>query len=235
MQTIPTYISAIFIVTAVFTTGFFYLAAQRRWLPVILLILLSVSHCILAANGFYLVNNSMPPRVTLFLAPTLVAIILLFTWGRQFTNQLDIKWLTLLHIVRVPVEIGLFLLAKEKLVPELMTFEGRNFDILSGITAPFIFYFGFVKPVLSRNILLAWNFICLGLLLNILVNAILAIPSPFQQHAFDQPNVGVLYFPVVLLPVLIVALVLFAHLVCIVRLMKVPQRRAILGLSTLKS
>jgi hypothetical protein len=224
MQTIPFYISAIFIVISVVTIGFFYMVAHRRWLPVIVLVIWSAIHCILAANGFYLVNDTVPPRATLFLVPTLLAIILLFTWGRSFTQELDIKWLTLLHVVRLPVEIGLFFLSKEKLVPDLMTFEGRNFDILSGITAPFIFYFGFIKPKLSRTTLLVWNFICLGLLLNILINAILAIPSVFQQHAFEQPNVGVLYFPVVLLPVLIVALVLFAHLVCIVRLLGIRQR-----------
>jgi len=33
-----------------------------------------------------------------------------------------------------------------------------------------------------------WNFVCLGLLLNIVINALLSLPSAFQQFAFDQPN-----------------------------------------------
>lgn len=220
MQTIPFFIILLFIVTSLCTIVFFYLAARRSWIPVIVLLAWSVLHSILAANGFYLVTDTLPSRAVLFLLPTVAAIILLFTVGKNFTRGLDLKWLTLLHVVRVPVELGLFLLLREKLIPGLMTFEGRNFDIISGITASFVFYFGFVKQKLSRSLLLAWNFLCLGLLLNVVINAVLAIPSTFQQHAFEQPNVAVLYFPVVLLPVLIVALVLYAHLVAIARLWK---------------
>lgn len=130
-------------------------------------------------------------------------------------DGLDIKTLTLLHIVRIPVEIVLFWLFVHNTVPELMTFEGRNFDIFSGITAPIVFYFGFVKKRLNKKVLLAWNVICLGLLINIVTNAILSAPFPFQQFAFDQPNTAVLYFPFNWLPACVVPLVLFSHLVAI--------------------
>lgn len=93
-----------------------------------------------------------------------------------------------------------------------MTFEGRNFDILSGLTAPIIFYFGFVTKQLDRKVILIWNFICLALLINIVVVAILSAPFPFQQFAFDQPNIAVLYFPFNWLPSCVVPLVLLSHL-----------------------
>ena len=96
-----------------------------------------------------------------------------------------------------------------------MTFEGRNPDIFSGLTAPFIYYFGYVKQKLSRSILLFWNFLCLGLLANIVLNAIFAFPGPIQKYAFDQPNIAVMYFPFIWLPCCIVPLVLFSHLVTI--------------------
>ncbi|WP_208646852.1 hypothetical protein [Pedobacter jejuensis] len=66
--------------------------------------------------------------------------------------------------------------------------------------------------------LLVWTFICLGLLLNIVVNAVLSASSPFQQFGFDQPNVTILNFPFSWLPAFIVPLVLFAHLATIRRL-----------------
>jgi len=118
----------------------------------------------------------------------------------------------MLHIIRVPVELVLLWLSINKAVPQLMTFEGRNFDMLSGITAPFIFYFGFVKNKLSKKILLAWNFICLALLLNIVINAVLAAPTNFQQFAFEQPNIAIFYYPFNLLPAVVVPLVLLSHL-----------------------
>ena len=96
-----------------------------------------------------------------------------------------------------------------------MTFEGRNFDIIAGITAPLIAYFGFTIEKLSRQIILVWNFICLGLLINIVATALLSAPSPLQKLAFDQPNIAILNFPFSWLPTFIVPVVLFGHLVSI--------------------
>ena len=93
--------------------------------------------------------------------------------------------------MRIPVELVLFWLFLSKTIPELMTFEGRNFDIIAGITAPFIAYFGLTKTDLSRQIILIWNFICLGLLVNIVVTALFSAPSPIQKFAFEQPNIAI--------------------------------------------
>jgi hypothetical protein len=93
-----------------------------------------------------------------------------------------------------------------------MTFEGRNLDIISGITAPVIYYFGFVKKKIGRTVLILWNLICLGLLVNIVTIAILSAPFTFQRFGFDQPNFAILLFPFVWLPGIIVPLVLFSHL-----------------------
>ena len=101
-----------------------------------------------------------------------------------------------------------------------MTFEGRNFDIISGITAPIIYYFFFVKNSWRKSLLLAWNFICLALLLNIVITAVLSVPTAFQQFAFDQPNIAILYFPFNLLPAVVVPLVLLSHLAAIRQLLK---------------
>jgi hypothetical protein len=113
----------------------------------------------------------------------------------------------------------LFGLYLHKVVPRVMTFEGRNFDMLCGLTAPFIYYFGYIKPVLNRKIILAWNVICLLLLINIVVLAVISAPLSFQRIAFDQPNVALLYFPFVWLPGFIVPVVLFAHLYTIRKLL----------------
>jgi hypothetical protein len=118
------------------------------------------------------------------------------------------------------VELVLFWLFLNNTVPELMTFTGRNFDILAGITAPSVAYFGLQKSKLSRQIILIWNVLCLGLLLNIIVNALLSAPSPFQQFAFEQPNLALANFPFSWLPTFIVPIVLLGHLVSIRRLLK---------------
>jgi hypothetical protein len=154
--------------------------------------------------------------------PTVLATFVLFvtTTGRHFIDSLPLKNLTYLHVVRFPVEVVLFWLFLNKTIPGLMTFEGRNFDIIAGITAPFIAYFGFTKNKLNRQVMLAWNFICLALLVNIVVNAIFSAPSPIQKFAFEQPNIAVLNFPFSWLPTFIVPVVLFGHLTSIRQLLR---------------
>jgi hypothetical protein len=117
-----------------------------------------------------------------------------------------------------------------------MTFEGHNFDILSGLTAPFIYYSVFVQKKLSNRYLLIWNILCLVLLLNIFITAVLAAPFRFQQLAFQQPNIAILYFPFAWLPSCIVPVVLFSHLASVRLILnnrKVPGSPAGLQQATL--
>ena len=166
----------------------------------------------------------MPPRFIFLVLPPLITIIILFSTakGRRFVDGLNSKQLVWLHTVRIPVELVLYWLFVGKQVPQLVTFEGSNFDILSGITAAPVAWFGYHKKAFPRWLLLLWNFICLLLLLNVVVHAILSAPFPFQVFGFDQPMLAVLYFPYVLLPGFIVPLVLLSHLVCIWQLVIKP-------------
>lgn len=179
---------------------------------------------ILASKNVYNTNlNRLPPKIVLFgILPTILSVVTVFSSnaGKRFVDSLPLQYLTFLHSVRIPVEIVLYWLFLEKTVPELMTFQGRNFDIIAGLTAPFVAYFGFVKKVISPKILLLWNIICLILLLNIVVNAFLSAPSPLQRFAFDQPNIAILNFPIIWLPTFIVPIVLFSHLVAFRQLLK---------------
>jgi len=137
-----------------------------------------------------------------------------------FIDGLPQSTLTFLHIVRIPVELVLYWLFLHQAVPELMTFSGRNFDILAGITAPFVAYYGLQKQLMGRKTLITWNLVALALLFNIVIHAVLSAPFAFQQLAFDQPNIAVLYFPFSWLPGFIVPVVLFAHLVSVRQLLK---------------
>jgi hypothetical protein len=114
-------------------------------------------------------------------------------------------------------------LCTQKLVPQIMTFEGSNPDILSGITAPLAVLLFFRNGKIKRYGLLIWNLICLGLLTNIVVIAALSAPTKLQQFAFEQPNLAIAEFPFVWLPGIVVPLVFFAHLVSIYLLLKKPS------------
>jgi len=222
MDNLPGYIYLVFGLTLLLAILLFYKATNYSKSFLTLIFVWIVFQSIISLSGFYKIANTLPPRFGLLIIPALVFIIIQFNTkkGKQFTDGLNIKTLTLFHIVRIPVELVLYWLFLQKTVPELMTFEGRNFDIFSGLSAPIIFYFGFVKKKLNRIFLLIWNFVCLALLLNIVFNALLSLPGIFQKFAFEQPNIAILHFPFVLLPSVLVPLVLFSHLASIRQLLK---------------
>ena len=181
---------------------------------------------VLASKGFYNNIQVTPQKLMAVLLIPFLCILALFITkgGRKFIDKLPLLPLTWLHTVRIAVEIVLYFLFLDGHIPQLMTFEGRNFDILAGLTAPLIAYFGIVKKRLSGKFILVWNIISLLLVLNIMINAILSVPTPFQQFAFDQPNIGVFYFPFIWLPSFIVPVVIFSHLVAIRQLFNAKGR-----------
>lgn len=221
MENIPFYIYVTFGLTLIITLYLFYKATRKSTGFIILTGAWLLVQSTIGILGFYTVTDTMPPRFQLLLLPPLVFTIVQFSTkrGREYIDSLDLKVLTIIHIVRIPVEITLYWLFMGKVIPELMTFEGRNFDIVAGITAPVVYYFAFVKQKFGKTLLLAWNILCLGLLLNIIINGILSAPTPFQQFGFEQPNIAILHFPFMFLPACIVPIILFSHLTSIRQLL----------------
>lgn len=236
IDSLPIYVFLLFVLTSTATTQLFLLAVKNshkeeiRSLEKPIYIGTSIWLGIQAFLSMLTVYSSdlisFPPKLMLFgIFPTIVGIIILFVtpFGRTFIDGLSLKNLTYIHTVRIPVEIVLYLLFVNNVVPELMTFEGRNFDIFAGITAPIIGYYCFKSTKIKKTILLLWNGISLCLLFNIIVNALLSAPSPIQKYAFDQPHIAILYFPYSWLPTFIVPIVLFSHLASLRQLLHYKQ------------
>ena len=217
---LPFWISALFIVT-VLAALILFQAAGRTRIGLLILVVWTALQSWLGLSGSYQHTTETLPRILLFgVLPPLVFIIALFNTkgGRKAMDALDLRTLTWLHTVRVPVEIVLWILVERQLLSPTMSVGGTNFDIFSGLTAPVAATLAFRDDKVYKPLLLIWNIVCLLLLLNVVITAALAIPSPMQQHSFDQPNAAVLYFPFNLLPTVVVPLVLLAHLAAIRRL-----------------
>lgn len=214
-------LNVLFIATTLLAVFLFYKATNRSGMTLIILFAWLIVQAAIALTGFYEVMTGFPPRFALLAGPAVLVIIIVFisAKGRAWLDGLDTKTLTLLHIVRIPVELTLYWLFLQKTVPQIMTFAGRNYDIIAGLTAPLVYYFGYIKNSFGKTALLVWNILCLGLLFNIVITAVLSAPTAFQQFGFEQPNTAILYFPFVWLPCCVVPLVLLAHLVCIRKLM----------------
>jgi hypothetical protein len=141
-----------------------------------------------------------------------------FKKGKEFLDNLDLRFLLMIHFLRIPVEWCLYDLYQQAMIPEIMTFEGRNFDILIGISAILIYLITYTFKRYNRALLIVWNVTGMIFLLNIVVHAILSVQSPIQQFGFEQPNRAVLEYPFVLLPAVVVPLVMLSHLVSLRKL-----------------
>ena len=135
MENLPAYIGITFALTTFLTVWLFYKATNHSKTTLVILLMWLSLQTFVSLTGFYTVTNILPPRFILLPMPAMLFIVGLFvtTKGRQFVDSLDLKSLTILHTIRIPVEIVLLWLFINKVAPQIMTFEGRNFDILSGI------------------------------------------------------------------------------------------------------
>ena len=221
MESFPPYISITFMLTTFLCVGILFYAIKKSVIDTIAakIVIFSIGFwllftAVLAKGGFYEAPEAFPPRVVLFgvLPANLLIISLFLFFRRSFIEDLPLKVLTILHIIRIPVEMVLLWLSQEGWIPKAMTFEGWNFDIVSGITAPIVYFLAFRSGSVNKPLLIVWNVTALILLAVIVTTAVLAFPSPMQQIAFDQPNRAIMYFPLIWLPAIVVPIVLFAHL-----------------------
>lgn len=148
--------------------------------------------------------TKFPPRVVIVLvAPMIGLLTVLFSNStREVLMNIPAKSLVGLQFFRVFVEILLWIMFLQNLLPVQMTFEGRNFDVLSGLTAPFAAYF----LANNRIGLVVWNIFSLTLLVNILAVAVLSMPTPFRYFMNEPANTIVTTFPFIWLPGLLVPL-----------------------------
>jgi hypothetical protein len=166
----------------------------------------------LSLTGFIQDFTSLPPKFFIVLIIPLITIIIL-TFSKTLKailRAIPQENIIRLQSFRVFVEILLWLLFIKNILPVQMTFEGRNFDVLSGLTAPVFAYLSFKKS-LSKTALVIWNVLCLGLLINIVIIALLSAPTPFRVFMNEPANTIVTYFPVVLLPAFLVPLAYGLH------------------------
>lgn len=168
----------------------------------------------LALTGFLAQFEAFPPRITLVLIPPMISILIYTSRSSQLRailKTIPIEWLLYLQSFRVIVELMLWYQYELGITPIQMTFEGRNFDILVGITGPVMAYLYQKKGAIMKKWVIAWNFFGLALLLNILVVAVLSFPTSFRYFMNEPSNYLVTEFPFVWLPGILVTIAYSLH------------------------
>jgi hypothetical protein len=179
----------------------------------------------LATSGILLQFDALPPRIMLVLVPALAAVLLIGTAPKfsPFLLAVPLAWIVALQTFRLPLELVLWQLCRARVIAPLMTFEGRNFDILIGATAPVVAWL-YATGRLSLRWVGWWNVLGLLLLANVVTHGLLSAPTPFQQIDAQPPTTFVARFPYVWLVALLVPLALFGHILAL-RILGVEKTR----------
>lgn len=229
MLELPTFIPIIFICITVATLLFIIAAVDKatprktRFTTTIVgtfIIAWLFLSALGAFYGFFEDFEAKPPRLLILFAVNTIVLILLFSLKRSRTliKKLPITILTFIHIIRIPVEMVLWWLANEGMLDHKLTFEGSNFDILVGITAPFAAIFMLGLKSKSHFAAIVWNILGIIMLANIVIMAVRASPYFYDPALFRKPNIAVFYFPFIWLPSFVVPAVLFSHITSLYQL-----------------
>jgi len=178
-----------------------------------------------AASGILRNWNPTPPPFFLFLiAVVTMAVVLAFSpLGRRLAFGVPLWALVLFQLFRFPLELAMHRLATLRIMPEQMTYTGRNFDILTGATAIIVAWW-LAAGRGGRMLALTWNVLGLLLLINVVVIAMISTPR-VRFFGADQVNVFVTYTPFVWLPAVMVMSALAGHLLIFRRLLS-PRAHA---------
>ena len=152
-----------------------------------------------------------PPFMILVTAIVALAVAIAFTsYGRRLALGLPLWILVASQSFRFPLEMALHEMYERGVMPVQMSYEGLNYDIVTGTTA-------IVVAILARArwggrmLVAAWNVVGLALLCNIVTVAILSTPR-FAYYGSDRLNEWVADPPYVWLPAVMVLAALAGHL-----------------------
>ena len=150
-----------------------------------------------ALSGWLGRFDARPPPIVIWFA-SMIVMTLALAWspfGRRFADRLPFVALIGFQAFRLPLELVMHRAAVAGIMPNVMSFTGYNFDIVSGATALPLALYAWRRP-LPRWLIVLWNVTGQMLLIAIAVIAFAATPV-FRAFGDDQLNVWVVQFPYV--------------------------------------
>jgi hypothetical protein len=142
--------------------------------------------------------------------------------GQRMAMGLPLYALVGFHVFRLPLEFVLHRWYMEGVLPVQMTYEGHNYDVVTGFLAlvlsPLMFF-----GKLSRRTAWAFNLIGGGLLINVASIAVRSSPVPLRTYMNEPPVLLALHAPYTWILPICVAGALFGHLITFRRLLGAEQ------------
>jgi len=196
--------------------------AKSKWLPLWIGVGLWLGYIATLAHFGVFRNFSLPPRIPLFaVLPAFGFIFWFFKTGRHHR---------LLHVVPrwQPVAFQTFRIGVEFLImgavlrglgPMEPSFEGYNFDIITGITAPLVALLVYRWKTLSEKWVFWWNVMGLLWLVNVVfIFVSLGVAPQIWGYESIPINPGFGEMPYLLIPAFFMPSAVFMHVFSLLQL-----------------
>jgi hypothetical protein len=175
-----------------------------------------VATATLAQSGVLGDGTARPPRwplLPLIALGTFVILARTRTFRRLLAEVPSWQPVTL-QAFRIGVELAFWQLHREGLAPAQVTFEGRNFDGIVGLTAPVVAG-GIAVGWFGPRLVVAWNLFGLALLVNAIGTVATSAPGPIHLDWPGEPFTAIAAWPVIWIPAFLAPTGIFLHVVSI--------------------
>ena len=176
---------------------------------------------LIGESGF-LLNFDFPPRFFLFMVlPAFIftGVFLYKNRKNDWIKNIPKSWLIYFQTFRIGVELLFVYSLTEGLLNKEVTWEGYNYDLLMGITAPILGFLVFNRNIISQKVALWWNYLGILILASVIFLFIssLYLPQLFGSETVLLPKeVG--SFPLVLIAGFLMPSAVFIHFLSIIQL-----------------
>ena len=162
-------------------------------------------------------TRMLPPPLVLFAFGSMAAAIAaaFSPLGTRLVRGVPIAALVAVQGFRLPLELVLHAWKEQGVLPVQMTFEGHNFDIVSGVLALLVAgWLTRVEPGSSGERAAVWTFNLVGFALLLVVSsiAVLSSPVPIRSYLNDPPVLLAFHFPYGWIVPVCVGGAMFGHL-----------------------
>lgn len=180
----------------------------------------------LSRREFFVVAGNELPRIQYALLVPIIAgswWILSSPRLRAVVTAVPQSWLVGVQVYRALGAMFLLLWARGQMPGEFAIPAGTG-DVIVGVTAPFVAWLNARGAPAAASVTRIWNVFGILDLVVAVTTGFLTSPSPLQTLAFEQPNLLIIAYPLVMVPAFLVPLSIILH---ILSLWKLDRSRAV--------
>ena len=211
---LPNYVPYTLLACLLIAMAFGFFSSSKKVLNLIIIMIWCGGLALIGLSGLLDSKNSIAPWVVFFTPIVLLSVATIIPGARNYMRGIKDEQLHHLHLWRVPFAFVLLWFYQAQITPLGLTFEGYNYDIIIGLTAPVIGSLAFSQKMLTKEIVLGWN--GLGIVFLLISTGLIFMELTINQKALllfnDLPYFAIFGF---LLP-----LSLFSHVLSIYRILK---------------